>query len=184
MAEAFCTHRGATSRRLTSSGSRCRPTRPRSGGLNCCLSASVRERLRSTRPAASSTPPSLRDTNFWKLDLTRPGSPPEDAHLAPSTLDEHTPSYSPDGTRIVFASTRSGSEELWIANGDGTSPRQVTRTGGAMCSAPQWSPDGQHHPVQLHARRTGGSVSAGPGQPRRPPPDDGPERRDQPDVVA
>ena len=34
------------------------PTRPRSGGLNCCLSASVRPRWRSTRPAASSTPPS------------------------------------------------------------------------------------------------------------------------------
>jgi len=84
----------------------------------------------------------LRDTNFWKLDLTRPGTPPEDAHLAPSTLDELTPSYSPDGTRIVFASTRSGSEELWIANGDGTNPRQVTRTGGAVCGAPQWSPDG------------------------------------------
>ena len=64
----------------------------------------------------------LRDTNFWKLDLTRPGSPPEDAHLAPSTLDEQTPSYSPDGTRIVFASTRSGSEELWIANGTARTP--------------------------------------------------------------
>jgi Tol biopolymer transport system component/DNA-binding winged helix-turn-helix (wHTH) protein len=85
----------------------------------------------------------LRDTNLWKLDLTRPGSPPEDAHLAPSTLDDHTPSYSPDGTRIVFASTRSGFEELWIANADGTSPRQVTRTGGARCSNPQWSPDGR-----------------------------------------
>ena len=63
--------------------------------------------------------------NLWKLDLTRPGSAPEDAHLAPSTLDELSPSYSPDGSRIVFASTRSGSEELWIANGDGTNPRQV-----------------------------------------------------------
>ena len=95
----------------------------------------------------------LRDTNFWKLDLTRPGSPPEDAHLAPSTLDELTPSYSPDGTRIVFASTRSGSEELWIANGDGTSPRQVTRTGGAMCSSPQWSPDGST--ILFHSTRDG-----------------------------
>jgi Tol biopolymer transport system component len=85
----------------------------------------------------------LRDTNLWKLDLTRPGSPPEDARLAPSTLDDHTPSYSPDGARIAFASTRSGSEELWIVNADGTSPRQVTRTGGALCSNPQWSPDGR-----------------------------------------
>jgi Tol biopolymer transport system component len=97
----------------------------------------------------------LRDTNFWKLDLMRPASPPEDAHLAASTLDEQTPSYSPDGTRIVFTSTRSGAEELWIANADGTNPRQVTNTGGALCSGAQWSPDGRT--ILFHSTREGSS---------------------------
>ena len=38
------------------------------------------------------------------------------------------PSFSPDGKRIVFVSDRNGSENLWIANGDGTRPRAVTST--------------------------------------------------------
>jgi Tol biopolymer transport system component len=85
----------------------------------------------------------LRDSNFWKLDLTRPGGVPEDAGLSLSTLDETTPAYSPDGTQVVFASTRSGSEELWISTVDGTGLRQMTSVGGPQCSNPQWSPDGQ-----------------------------------------
>ena len=40
-------------------------------------------------------------------------------------LDE-TPSYLPDG-RVVFQSTRSGRFDVWVMNGDGSRPRQVTR---------------------------------------------------------
>src|SRR5262249_57421799 len=68
----------------------------------------------------------LRDANLWKLDVARPGSLPVDAGLSMSTLDETTPSYSPDGSQVVFTSTRSGSEELWISNVDGSSLRQMT----------------------------------------------------------
>ena len=57
-------------------------------------------------------PALLRDANFWKLDVTRPGGVPVDAGLSSSTLDETTPSCSPDGKEVVFTSTRSGSEEL------------------------------------------------------------------------
>ena len=45
-----------------------------------------------------------------------------------STFDEHTPDYSPDGARLAFASTRSGTEEIWIANRDGTNAQQRTRS--------------------------------------------------------
>jgi Tol biopolymer transport system component len=72
----------------------------------------------------------LRDTNLWKLDLGRPGRVPEDAGPPRSTLDEHMPAYSSGGKRVAFASTRSGSEELWIANVDGTGLRQVTLWAG------------------------------------------------------
>ncbi|HXD48634.1 MAG TPA: hypothetical protein VN600_07670, partial [Gemmatimonadaceae bacterium] len=37
------------------------------------------------------------------------------------------PHYSPDGKSIVFVSDRSGSNNLWIANADGTSPHELTR---------------------------------------------------------
>jgi Tol biopolymer transport system component/serine/threonine protein kinase len=83
----------------------------------------------------------IDDSNLWKLDLARPDSAPEDAGFPQSTREEASPDYSSDGKRVAFSSTRSGSEELWIANVDGTGLRQVTNVGGPLCSNPQWSPD-------------------------------------------
>lgn len=57
---------------------------------------------------------------------------------------DFTPSPSPDGTKIVFASLRSGSSRLWIMNADGTSQAAVA-TGSNLYtpeSAPRFSPDG------------------------------------------
>ena len=85
----------------------------------------------------------LRDANFWKLDLRRPGSVLVDAGLPTSTLDETGPSYSPDGNQVVFTSTRTGFEELWIADVDGSNLRQMTSMGGPHCGNVQWAPDGQ-----------------------------------------
>ena len=36
------------------------------------------------------------------------------------------PRYSPDGSMIVFVSDRDGSENIWLANADGTDARQLT----------------------------------------------------------
>jgi Tol biopolymer transport system component len=85
----------------------------------------------------------LRDANFWKLDVMRPGSVPVDAGLPASTFDETTPSYSPDRKQVVFTSTRSGSEELYISGVDGTNLRQMTSMGGPNCAGAQWAPDGE-----------------------------------------
>jgi len=81
-----------------------------------------------------------RDSAIWRVDLTQPGSGPLASGIPGSTFDEHTPSYSRDGKRVAFASTRTGTEELWVANADGTGLRQVTFIGGAQCANPQWSP--------------------------------------------
>ncbi len=85
----------------------------------------------------------LRDANFWKLDVTRPGGVLVDAGLSLSTLDETTPSYSPDGTQVVFTSTRSGSEELWISNVDGSNLRRMTSMDGPHCAGSHWAPGGR-----------------------------------------
>jgi Tol biopolymer transport system component len=83
----------------------------------------------------------LSDTNLYSLDLSRPGSVIEPAAVPASTHDDYTPAYSPDGRRVAFTSTRSGSEELWLSNADGTGLRQITFMGGPSCADPQWSPD-------------------------------------------
>ena len=52
------------------------------------------------------------------------------------------PSFSPDGTRIVFESDRSGTPQLYVMNSDGTGQRRLT-FGSGWYAAPDWSPDGQ-----------------------------------------
>ena len=54
------------------------------------------------------------------------------------------PVFSPDGKRIVFISDRNGSENVWIANADGTKPRAVTTTERESYMSPIWTPDGEY----------------------------------------
>ncbi len=54
------------------------------------------------------------------------------------------PAFSPDGRRIVFISDRNGSENVWVANADGTKPRAVTTTERDNYMSPIWTPDGEY----------------------------------------
>jgi dipeptidyl aminopeptidase/acylaminoacyl peptidase len=58
-----------------------------------------------------------------------------------SAFDGHS-QFSPDGRRIAFCSDRTGTEEIWIAEADGSSERQVTRGPALSRGSPRWSPDG------------------------------------------
>jgi dipeptidyl aminopeptidase/acylaminoacyl peptidase len=49
------------------------------------------------------------------------------------------PAWSPDGSKIAFASDQSGRSEIYVVNADGSHLVQLTTTGGF---APSWSPDG------------------------------------------
>ena len=52
--------------------------------------------------------------------------------------------FSPDGKRIVFVSDRNGSENIWIANADGTKARALTTTERENYMSPIWTPDGDY----------------------------------------
>ncbi len=54
------------------------------------------------------------------------------------------PAFSPDGARIVFVSDRNGSENLWIANRDGSKARALTTTERESYMSPVWTPDGEY----------------------------------------
>src|SRR5262245_7115638 len=54
------------------------------------------------------------------------------------------PAFSPDGRRIVFISDRNGSENVWLANSDGTKPRALTTGERDNYMSPIWTPDGEY----------------------------------------
>ena len=54
------------------------------------------------------------------------------------------PRYSTDGKNLVFVSDRNGSENLWIADADGTNARALTTDERENYVSPIWMPDGEY----------------------------------------
>ena len=81
---------------------------------------------------------------IWRVDTSASSGkalPP--VKLMWSTQSDEDPDYSPDGKRIAFKSTRSGSYEIWVCGSDGSNPIQLTSSVGQNTSLPNWSPDGR-----------------------------------------
>lgn len=78
------------------------------------------------------------DVNIWRWDAATGRT----SKVAGSTWWEDFPAASPDGKRLAFASDRTGDNEIWTANADGSDPQQVTFHRGPVVIAPSWSPDG------------------------------------------
>lgn len=66
------------------------------------------------------------------------------SNLTPTQTASHEiePSWSPDGTKLAFASDRTGDWEIFIMNADGTDVTQLTSQSGSQEVAPAISPDG------------------------------------------
>ncbi len=83
--------------------------------------------------------PELYSTRADGTGLTRLTRTRGDAH----TLgDDGFPSWSPDGTRIVFSSNRTGNGELWTMRPDGSGERRLAGFPRRDDWAPRFSPDG------------------------------------------
>jgi serine/threonine protein kinase/Tol biopolymer transport system component len=108
----------------------------------------------------------LGESDIWAFEKGKPERP-----AIVSTFDDREPSYSPDGRRVAFGSTRSAdTRELWIANADGTNPIQMTRGPGTGVGSPRWSPDGAR--IVYDSRNDAGTrdlwiVDVSGGAPRR-----------------
>jgi len=85
------------------------------------------------------------------LDLTTG----RDALLASGGTNQSA-KWSPDGTRILFWSDRTGVKQIYVANADGTSPRALTSGAGEHHEG-DWSPDG----TRIAFRRVGEGDTAG-----------------------
>ena len=72
--------------------------------------------------------------------------------LTEDTFRDRQPRWSPDGSRLVFQSDRSGRYEIWSLRKDGSGLEPVTRTIGSPLAYPIWSPDGQHLALAVATR--------------------------------
>jgi serine/threonine protein kinase len=84
--------------------------------------------------------------NIWSLELDRSGQAIGPAVRAfDSTASEYAAQFSPDGTRVVFQSSRSGTgvTAIWTCFADGSNCAQLSPAGGPHAGSPSWSPDGR-----------------------------------------
>lgn len=72
--------------------------------------------------------------------------------LSPSERIDSAPAFSKDGRYLLFVSSRSGSDELWMQMADGSNPTQLTflRGSGRPLNA-GWAPDGSAIVVAIRA---------------------------------
>src|SRR5262245_30558126 len=62
-------------------------------------------------------------TNLWVVATDGKAAPRQ---LTTSTKSDRHPRWSPDGTRILFESNRSGDSQLWVIDVGGGEARQLT----------------------------------------------------------
>src|SRR5262249_1985560 len=105
------------------------------GGSEPALSSRA-HRLAYTKP--------FFDSNIWRFEVPSPhGKISSPMELISSTRDDVEAQFSPDGKRIAFDSNRSGSDEIWVCDSDGSNAVQLTSLGVGNTGAPRWSPDGE-----------------------------------------
>jgi eukaryotic-like serine/threonine-protein kinase len=78
--------------------------------------------------------------DVWVLDLKRNLR----TRFTTDTAADNNPLWSPDGSKIVFSSTRRGRVDLFIKNVGGSNSEELFYSGAGDLFANAWSPDGKH----------------------------------------
>jgi Tol biopolymer transport system component len=89
--------------------------------------------------------PTANPTDTWQMyTINADGTGmTQITNLPPTTNELWSPSFSPDGKKIVFCHDMSGAFEIYNINADGSGLTQLTFDNLFDCS-PRWSPDGMH----------------------------------------
>jgi Tol biopolymer transport system component/imidazolonepropionase-like amidohydrolase len=99
---------------------------------------------------------------------------------------ESQPKFSPDGKKIVFISDRSGAENLWLSDADGSNPKPLTKGRNTSYLSPSWTADGNYviaskstegigtFSLWMYHKDGGNGVHVGEPEPPPPPPGQGP----------
>lgn len=108
------------------------------------------------------------DANVYVLPVRNGRGAAEPTKLIGSTFLDADAQLSPDGRHVVFSSDRSGADEIWKANSDGSTPMQLTFL-SSYSGTPRWSGSGRE--IVFSAAPQGNAdlfvISADGGQPRQ-----------------
>ncbi len=92
---------------------------------------------------------------LYFIDFGRPLATPTPGNplrLTNNHVTDLHPDYSPDGTRIAFASNREGRSDIYVMDTDGSNVERLTHS-PADDDTPAWSPDGTR--IAFQSRRDG-----------------------------
>jgi serine/threonine protein kinase len=107
-----------------------------------------------TRAAISVVDAATQTPNIWLFDVAR-GVP---SRLTFDTAGDLEPIWSPDSSRIVFASRRGGRQDLYTKAASGASGDEAPLTDGGGKAPTSWSPDGR---FILYSQRPAGGRGRG-----------------------
>jgi TolB protein len=82
--------------------------------------------------------PVRQPAHIWRVRADGTGAPEQ---LTDVRANDRAATYSPDGTRLAFDSTRDGHTRVYVMGADGSDPRRLTD--GADDWGAAWSPDGR-----------------------------------------
>ncbi|MGD8898276.1 MAG: protein kinase, partial [Acidobacteriota bacterium] len=84
-----------------------------------------------------------RRPDIWRIQgRSAPRLERAPERLIASSRDDDNAAYSPDGRKLAFSSERTGVDNIWVSDADGSNEVQLTRF-TAHCGSPRWSPDGR-----------------------------------------
>ena len=83
------------------------------------------------------------ETNVWRVGGPAAQGPVARSRVIASTRNDWSPQFSPDGSKVALTSNRSGTNRIWIADGDGSNSIELVTTQKGAAIMPRWSPDGR-----------------------------------------
>ncbi len=102
---------------------------------------------------ATTSPDAPSNWDIWSMDADGRHA----RRVLDSGGDDYSPIASPDGTRLIFATDRAGSVDVWVADLDGEDARPLTAGEDATDEPRGWSGDGRYVLFTSDRSPTGGN---------------------------